>query len=176
VKRFTYGLSYGAQAPTIFNTLALLRNEDLTPMFPKLTLGEVEKIYKKWWTAHPAIVEWRKRLIAGWRRQGFIATPWHGRKRYFIGGENHEEMYNHPIQGAAADIQNDSVLTLTTRYPFDYASKCGLVLQVHDQLVVECGVGEVESVKSILQESMQKHVGSMRFPAEVKTGRTWKDV
>lgn len=175
-KRFVYGLSYGAGPPKIFQTMSLLRDDQLRPVFGDITLADVEHVYKTWWVAHPEIVAWRKKLLAGWRQHGFIATPWHGRKRYFIGGENHEEMYNHPIQGAAADLQNNAVLTLATRYPFAYAQNRGLALQVHDQLVVECAESEAETVKAAVQESMQQVIGPMRFPAEAKVGRTWKDV
>lgn len=175
-KRFVYGLSYGAGPPKIFQTMSLLRDDQLRPVFGGITLADVEHVYKTWWTAHPEIVTWRKRLLAGWRRDGFIATPWHRRKRYFIGGENHEEMYNHPIQGAAADLQNNAVLTLATRYPFRYTENRGLALQVHDQLVVECAESEAETVKAAVQESMQQHIGPMRFPAEAKVGTDWKAV
>jgi DNA polymerase-1 len=175
-KRFVYGLSYGAEPPKIFQTMSLLRNDDLTPVFPGLTLSDIEHAYKAWWKAHPAISAFRCELIRGWRRHGFIATPWHGRRRYFIGGENHEEMYCHPIQGGAADLKNSAIFRLIERYPFDYEKSCGLILDGHDQLVVECRANDAERVKAILSESMQTQVGPMRFPAEVKIGKSWKDV
>jgi len=175
-KRFVYGLGYGAGPPKIFQTMSLLRDDDLNPVFPGLSLSHIEHAYKVWWGAHPAILEYRKRLIAGWRRSGYIATPWHGRKRYFIGGENHEEMYNHPIQGGAADLQNNAVLVLTVGYPFDYAHSRGLILQVHDQLVIECAESEADRVKALLGAAMTTQIGPMRFPAEVKIGRDWKAV
>lgn len=175
-KRFVYGLTYGAGPPKIFQTLSLLRDDDLKPVFPGITLSEVERVYKIWWGAHPKIAEWQKDLIRGWRRRGYIATPWHGRRRYFLGGENHEEMKNFPIQGGAADLQNQAVLALTEAYPFDFGRRIGLVLQVHDQLVVECPEGEAERVKQILSWAMVRKIGPMLFPAEVKIGKTWKEV
>lgn len=174
-KRFVYGLGYGAAPPKIFQTMSLLRDENLAPVFPGLTLSHIEHAYKKYWEAHPAILDYRKQLIAGWRRHGYISTPWHGRRRYFIGGENHEEMYNFPIQGGAADLQNNAVAALTRAYPFDFAQSRGLILQVHDQLVVECAEDDAERVKLILEQSMQTQVGPMRFPAEAKAGKSWKE-
>lgn len=175
-KRFVYGLGYGAGPPKIFQTMSLLRNDDFSPVFPGLSLSHIEHAYKAYWQAHPAITAWQKQLIAGWRRQGYLATPWHGRKRYFIGGENHEEMKNFPIQGGAADLQNNAVLTLTGLYPFDYSNSRGLILQVHDQLCIECAEDEAENVKAILAHSMTTQIGPMKFPAEVKIGRDWKSV
>lgn len=175
-KRFVYGLGYGAGPPKIFQTMSLLRDDEFKPVFPNLTLSHIEHAYKVWWQAHPAILEYRKRLIAGWRRTGYIATPWHGRRRYFIGGENHEEMYNHPIQGAAADLQNAAVLKLAETFPFDFMNSRGLCLQVHDQLVVECAASDAETVKITVQNAMETQIGAMRFPAEAKSGINWKSV
>jgi len=173
-KRFVYGLSYGAGPPKIFQTLSLLRDDNLEPQFPGLTLNEIEKVYHTFWKAHPAIVAYRKQLIAGWRRHGFIATPWHGRRRYFLGGENHEEQYNHPIQGGGADIQNSAVVAVVAKRPF--LGRTGLVLQVHDQLVLELGAGDATAGGHQLQECMERRIGSVNFPAELKIGNNWKEV
>ena len=175
-KRFVFGLSYGAAPPKIFQTLSLLRDDNLKPLFPHITLPEIERIYNRWWEAHPAIVAWQKRLIIGWRSRGYIASGRHGRKRFFIGGENHEEMKNFPIQSYAADLQNEAVKSFVDAYPFDYVRGTGLILQVHDQLVVECPAGDAERVKQIMEWSMQKRVGDMLFPAAAKIAGDWKAV
>lgn len=99
IKRFVYALSYDAQPPTIYRTLSLLRNDDLSPMFPEVTLAEVERLFNLWWRLHPSVPEWKKKLIYGWRHNKYIATSIHGRRRYFIGGEAPTEMPNHEIQG-----------------------------------------------------------------------------
>jgi DNA polymerase-1 len=176
-KRFVYGLTYGAGPPKIFQTLSLLRDEHTwEPVFAGLSLAEVEKVFAAWWLAHPAIVYWQKQLIAGWRKTGYIASPWHGRRRYFCAGENHEEMKNHPIQSGAADQQNDAVLRAAAAYPFSVDVRRGIVLQVHDQIVIECGPEEVDRCKLVLKQSMEKQIGPMRFPAEPKSGANWKEV
>lgn len=176
-KRFVYGLGYGAGPPKIFQTMSLLRDENtMQPVFPGLTLSHIEHAYKTFWEKHPAIVEWQRKLIQSWRRQGYLATPWHGRRRYFLGGEDHEQMKNYPIQGGAADLQNDAVRKLFAAYPFDYERSRGLVLQVHDQLVLECGADEAERAKGLVMQAMATHIAPMRFPAEPKTGVNWKAV
>lgn len=176
IKRFAYGLCYGAGPPMIFRTLSLLRDDNLKPKFPHITMSEVERVYNLWWEAHPAMLDWQKKLIQGWRRMGYIGTPWHGRRRYFIGGENQEEMKNFPIQGGAADLQNQAVMALVHEYPFDFGRRNGLLLQVHDQLVVECPAKDAERVKSIVEWSMTRKIGGMLFPAKAKIGKTWKEV
>lgn len=176
IKRFVYALSYGAGPPKIYQTLSLLRDDNLQPVFPHITLPEVERTYERYWKAHPAILAWQQKLIQFWRANGYLASGRHGRRRYFIGGENHEEMKNFPIQSYAADLQNEAVHAFTQAYPFDYGRKTGLVLQVHDQLVAECPAGEAERVKEIMEWAMRKKVGDMLFPAGAKIGTDWKSV
>lgn len=173
---FVYALSYDAQAQKIHQTLSLLRDDNLRPMFPGLTLAECERLYAQWWQLHPAIPVWKKKLIYGWRSLGFIETQWHKRKRYFIGGEKAEEMGNHPVQGSSADMQNDSIVLLTDAYPFDFANHRGLTVNGHDQLVVECAEREAEEVKKLVEKVMQKQIGPMLFPAKPTAGLDWKVV
>lgn len=173
-KRVVYGLGYGAEAPKIHQTLSLLRNDELDPVFPGITLVEVERFIERFWKKHPAILTWRKNLIRQWRRFGFLETTWHRRRRYFLGGEQATELYNFPVQGSAADIQNDAIHALVDRYPFDFDRRCGVVVQGHDQLVVECPANDAPRVAEILKASMERKIGPMRFPAEVKVATNWK--
>lgn len=173
-KRFVYGLSYGAQPPKIHQTLSLLRDDDLEPVFPGITLAEVERVFEKWWAAHPAISKWMKDGIRAWRRFGFMQSEWHRRRRYFIGGEDREAMANFRIQAAAADIQNDAINALAAQYPFDFRRRHGVLIQGHDQLVVECPANDAERVSYLLTGAMERKIGPMRFPAEAQVATDWK--
>jgi DNA polymerase-1 len=175
-KRFVYALAYGAMPPKIFQTMSLLRNEDLSPVFPGLELGEVKRLYKAWWKAHPDIINWRKRLLADWRRRGYIATPWHGRRRYFLGGEDHEQMYNHPIQGAAGDLKNEALINLADIIQPNYEESTGIILDGHDALMVECRKKDAQSVAAAIEHAMYREIGPMKFPAKAKIGDNWKEV
>lgn len=98
-KRAVYGIGFGAEPPKIHQTLSLLRDDDLEPVFPGITLSEVERFVEKYWKVHPAILTWRKGLIRTWRRFGYLETKWHKRRRYFLAGENPTELFNFPVQG-----------------------------------------------------------------------------
>jgi DNA polymerase-1 len=174
IKRFVYALSYGAQPPRIYQTLCLLRDDDLKPLFPHISLAEIERTYAAYWLLHPAVPAWKKKLIQGWRKLGFIETPWHHRRRYFIGGESAEEMSNLPIQGGGADLQNTAVKTFTDAFPFDFEERTGLIIQGHDALVAECKENDAERVKGIMEWAMQKRIGDMLFPAAAKVAKDWK--
>lgn len=175
IKRFVYALNYGAEPPKIFQTLSLLRDDNLRPMFPNITLPEVERLYSSWWKLHPAMAEWRKAIVRGWRQVGYIATQFHKRKRFFLAGESPTEMANFPIQGPSADLQNDAIRAVVALYPYDYTNHRGLIINGHDQIVVECAKHEAEDVKRIIQQSMQRRVGPMLFPADPRVATNWKD-
>ena len=176
IKRFVYALSYGAEPPKIYQTLSLLRDDNLQPLFPAIKLQEVERLFNVWWQVHPAIPEWKRKGIYHWRARRYLETAFHKRKRYFIGGESPTEFANFPIQGVCADMQNDAIRALVRAYPFDFANHRGLVVNAHDQLVVECAESEAENVKKIVRHVMERRIGEMMFPAEPKAGPNWKAV
>ena len=176
IKRFVYALGYDAQPPKIFQTLSLLRDDNLRPLFPQITLASVERIFALYWKLHPAIPEWKKKGVYGWRSRGYMETAYHKRKRFFVGGESATEMANFPIQGACADMQNDSIRAVVRAYPFDYTNHRGLIVNGHDQLVIECAIHEADDVKALLRQVMEKQIGGMKFPAEPKAGESWKAV
>lgn len=175
-KRVTYALNYGAEPPKIYQTLSLMRDDNLRPLFPNVTLAEVERVYKIWWDLHPAMAAWKKRNIMAWRSARFLESALHKRRRYFIAGESPTELTNFPIQSGCADMQNEAIQQLVRAYPFDYANHRGLVVNGHDQLLVECAASEAEGVKSLLKRVMERTLGNVRFPAEPKAGTNWKEV
>lgn len=175
-KRFVYALAYGAMPPKIFQTMSLLRNDDLSPVFKGLELSEIERVYRAWWKAHPDIINWRKRLLSDWRKRGYIATPWHGRRRYFLGGEDHEQMYNHPIQGAAGDLKNEALINLAALIEPNFEESTGIILDGHDALMVECLEDDAEKVAKAIESCMFREIGPMKFPAKAKIGKNWKEV
>lgn len=176
IKRFVYALSYDAEPPRIYQTLSLLRDDNLNPRFPDITLQAVERLFDLWWKLHPAVPAWKKHLIHGWRSSHFIATRLGGRKRYFIGGERAPEMGNHDVQGSAATMQNASIIALTKAYGFDFVNHRGLLVNGHDQLVVECAQHEAEDMKRLVAQVMCRTLGRMNFPAVPKAGANWKEV
>ena len=80
---------------------------------------------------------------------------------------------NTPIQGTAADIIKLAMVHVWQRLR-DEKLQARLLLQVHDELIVEAPENEVEQVKRILKEEMEQVVSySVTLTAEVGTGKTW---
>lgn len=173
---FVYALTYAAEPPKIYQTLSLLRDDNLKPLFPGITLQEIERVYALYWQLHPAIPTWRKKLTHMWRAQRYLQTQFHKRRRYFIGGESTTEFPAFMVSGSCADMHNDAIRAFVREYPFDFVNHRGLLVNGHDQLVAECAEYEVEHVKGIMKRVMEKHSGGVFYPAEPKVGRDWKAV
>ena len=101
-------------------------------------------------------------------------TRFHGRKRYYIGGQDEKEMWSHRIQGSAADMQNNAIEVFSRQYP--HREGLGLLINGHDQMVAECLEDEADAVSAVMRASMETVVGKMRFPAGPKKGKSWKAV
>jgi DNA polymerase-1 len=82
---------------------------------------------------------------------------------------------NMPIQGTAADIIKLAMIRVQNRLKAE-GLVGRLVLQVHDELIVECPEAEAEQVKALVQEEME-HVMELKVPlvAEAQIGHSWSD-
>ena len=82
---------------------------------------------------------------------------------------------NMPIQGSAADIIKLAMVRVAKALR-DEGLHARLVLQIHDELIIDCPVDEAECVACILRDCMQ-HAASLKVPliADVAKGRSWYD-
>jgi DNA polymerase-1 len=82
---------------------------------------------------------------------------------------------NMPIQGTAADVIKLAMLRVHTRLR-EKGLKARLVLQVHDELIVECPETEAEEVKALLAAEMEGVMSlSVPLQAEAKAGKSWAE-
>jgi DNA polymerase-1 len=80
-----------------------------------------------------------------------------------------------PIQGTAADIMKIAMINVSGRLKAERLS-AKMILQVHDELVVECPEGESDAVCLILREEMEGAAKlSVPLVAETHAGKTWYD-
>ena len=82
---------------------------------------------------------------------------------------------NMPIQGTAADVIKLAMVHVARRLENENLT-AKLILQVHDELIVECPEAEAETVKALLTEEMER-VAELSVPlvAEANAGHTWAD-
>ena len=117
------------------------------------------------------------------KENGYVTTLF-GRKRelpelkssnFNIRSFGERVALNTPIQGTAADIIKLAMLHVDTALR-NAGLRGRLILQVHDELIVECPVEEAETVKTLVKEQME-HVMELSVPllAEANVGESWYD-
>ena len=80
-----------------------------------------------------------------------------------------------PIQGTAADIIKLAMVNVANRLKKEKLEG-RLILQVHDELIVECPEKEADTVAKLLAEEMENVIHlSVPLSVEVKTGHTWHE-
>ena len=81
---------------------------------------------------------------------------------------------NSPIQGSAADIIKIAMISV---YKALEGMKSKLILQVHDELIIETAAGEEEQVQKILKDCMEGAVKlSVKLVADLGTGSNWYEL
>lgn len=130
---------------------------------------------------YPGVRDYMKNIVASGRESGFVTTLFK-RRRYLpelkssnfnIRSFGERIAMNTPIQGSAADIIKIAMVKV-----YDALEKGGfksrLILQVHDELIIETVKEEKEKVEAILKDCMENAV-ALRVPltAEVKSGSNW---
>ncbi len=171
-KAINFGLIYGMSA------FGLARSTELT-------LAEAEAFVKAYFTKFPGV----KNYLDGIRRQaaeiGYVETLL-GRKRYFpalqgkinVQMKNREEReaINAPIQGTAADIMKLAMLKIPSEIKAA-GLKAKMLLQVHDELVLECPQNELEKTARLVQETMANAYRlSIPLETEAKAGVSWGEM
>jgi DNA polymerase-1 len=122
-------------------------------------------------------------VVENAKADGYVSTLY-GRRRYIpelrsrnyhIRSFGERAALNAPIQGTAADIIKAAMVAVAGRIEREKL-QARLVLQVHDELIVECPREEAEAVKALLQEEMENVTPlNPRLMAEAQLGNSWAD-
>ena len=124
-----------------------------------------------------------KKVVEDAKRNGYVETLYH-RRRYLpeiqssngnLRAAGERMAMNMPIQGTAADIIKIAMVRVwNTLEKNNYRAK--LILQVHDELIVEAPEEEADIVKSLLKREMENAVKmKIAMQADVGKGKTWYD-
>ena len=179
-KRVQYASQYGASTETVHRVLTETENDAGELIYLNLTLREVKLMHNNWLANAKEFPRGWERELAFWREHGYLEEPVMRRRRWFLDGENLNEMVNFPIQGAGASLIAMAMMELRERVPPNcWGPYTGLVNQCHDSLMLECpDMATAELGGRILEECMnQTHPGlpGVKFSATAAIGRTWKD-
>ena len=170
-KAVNFGIIYGIGAFSLSQDLGITKKE---------ADAYIESYFEK----YPKIKAYIDGCVESAREKGYGITLFN-RRRYIseINSSNYVQRsfgervaMNMPVQGTAADIIKIAMVKVYNRMKKE-GLKSQLVLQVHDELLIEAYRDEEEKVAKILEEEMENAVSlSVPLIAEVHTGDNWYDV
>ena len=168
IKAMSYGLAYGLSSFGLAQTL------DIDP-------ASASDLMSKYFERFGGIRDYLKTVVVTAREKGYTETIL-GRKRY-LPDLNHDNRMrrevaeraalNAPIQGSAADIIKIAMLKVESAL-IDNNLKSRLLLQVHDELILEVAPGEKESIEAIVRTQMSTAY-TLKVPLDVNLGfgKSW---
>jgi DNA polymerase-1 len=169
-KAVNFGIVYG------ISDFGLARNLNI-PV--KKAAGYINRYFSRF----PGVRQYMDDIIAKAKTDGFVTTLL-GRRRYLpelrssnynIRSFGERAALNTPIQGTAADIIKLAMIDVSKKL-LDGGYRSRLILQVHDELVLDAADDEVASVSTLLKNSMENaYVLDVPFVAHVAVGDNWLD-
>jgi len=148
-----------------------------------ITRKEAAEFIERYFRSYPGVKRYMEEIVQDAKQKGYVTTLLH-RRRYLpdITSSNfnvrsfaERTAMNTPIQGSAADIIKKAMIDLANRL-HEERLQTRLLLQVHDELILEAPKEEIELLKKIVPDVMENAV-SLRVPLKVDYhfGPTWYD-
>ncbi len=167
-KAVNFGIVYGIGAFSLSKDIGVTR-------------AEADRYIKSYLAAYPGVAAYMEKAIEDAKKNGFVTTLY-GRRRYIpeLSNSNgnmrafgERVARNAPIQGTAADIIKIAMIKVS-RSLKDEFSTARLILQVHDELIVECDEKDAEDICTLLEREMENAADlAVRLTAEAHFGKTW---
>ncbi|MDO5724893.1 MAG: DNA polymerase I [Tissierellia bacterium] len=142
---------------------------------------EAKEYIERYLNHFSSIKKYMHDIVELGKEKGYVETLLH-RKRYIpeLNAKNYNIRQfgerialNTPIQGTAADIIKIAMINVYRRLKKD-TETANLILQVHDELIVECADEEVEKVKNIMIEEMQNALNlKVKLIVDINVGKNW---
>ncbi len=163
VKAMSYGLAYGLSAFGLSKQL-------------RIDTAEARELMADYFARFGAVRDYLRSVVVQAKEDGYTTTIF-GRRRPFadlsstnrVLRENAErQALNSPIQGSAADIIKRAMLTIDGDIR-ERGLASRMLLQVHDELVFEVAAGELDEMKSIVEQRMS-HAAELSVPLDVQLG------
>ena len=167
-KAVNFGIMYGIGAFSLAKDIGVTRRE-------------ADDYIHDYLRNYKGVADYMERVVEEAKKNGYVETLF-GRRRYLpelkssnfnLRAFGERCAMNSPIQGTAADIIKIAMIEVHKKLK---GMKSRLVLQVHDELLVETAIDEVDEVKKIVLESMENAVDlSVKLKVELQVGYNWYD-
>lgn len=149
----------------------------------KCSVKEASEYIKKYFESYPKVKEYMQQNVEFARKNGYVSTLLN-RRRYIreINSPNYNlrsfgerASMNMPLQGSSADIIKIAMVKVYNRLKKECLD-AKLILQVHDELIIDAKELDAEKASKILKEEMENAVTlSVPLTVECKTGKSWYD-
>ena len=169
-KAVNFGIVYGISAFSLAQDIGVYPNE---------AKAYIDAYLEK----YHGVRDYMKQIVETAKAQGYVATIY-GRRRYLpelkssnfnMRSFGERVALNMPVQGTAADIIKLAMVNVHRRLKAE-GLKARLILQVHDELIVECPGEEAEQVRQLLTEEMENAARlSVPLLAEAHIGHSWAE-
>ena len=167
-KAVNFGIVYGISAYSLSQDIGV-------------TVAEAKDYMEAYFASFPGVKAYMEAVVAKAREDGYVETLFHRRRdlpelkssHFNLRSFGERVALNMPIQGTAADLMKLAMVAVHRRLKAE-GLRARLVLQVHDELIVECPEAEAETAARLLAEEMQG-VAHLAVPltAEAHWGRNW---
>ncbi|MBQ6847689.1 MAG: DNA polymerase I [Clostridia bacterium] len=167
-KAVNFGIVYGIGAFSLSKDIGVTRKE-------------ADTYIKNYLSTYKGVARYMENAINDAKLNGFVTTIF-SRRRYLPELHNSNKMLvafgervarNAPIQGSAADIIKLAMIRVWEKLKTDYPT-AKLILQVHDELIVECSEKDAEGVRRLLSSEMENAVNlSVKLTADAAFGKNW---
>ena len=167
-KAVNFGIVYGISAFSLSQDLGV-------------AVAEAKAYMDAYFARFPGVKAYMDGVVQKAREDGYVETMFHRRRalpeikasNFNTRSFGERVALNMPIQGAAADIIKLAMVKVFTRLKKE-ALQARLIMQVHDELIVECPEDEAEQVKALLAEEMEGvYALSVPLTAEAHSGKNW---
>ena len=167
-KAVNFGIVYGISAFSLSQDIGV-------------SVAEAKDYMDAYFATFPGVRRYMDAVVEQAEQNGYVETLFHRRRDLpELTSSNHNlrafgqrVALNMPIQGTAADIMKLAMIAVWRRLRTERPA-ARLVLQVHDELIVECPEADAEAVAALLEEEME-HVAALSVPltAEAHWGKNW---
>ena len=167
-KAVNFGIVYGISAFSLSQDIGV-------------TVAEAKAYMEAYFATFPGVRKYMDEVVEKAKENGYVETLLHRRRdlpelkssNFNLRSFGERVALNMPVQGTAADVMKLAMVAVHKRLKGEKL-QARLVLQVHDELIVECLESEAETVAKLLEEEME-HVVSLSVPltAEAHWGKNW---
>ena len=167
-KAVNFGIVYGISAFSLAQDIGV-------------SVAEARAYMERYFDTYRGVRQYMEQVVERARDQGYVETLMHRRRdlpelkssNFNLRSFGERVALNMPIQGTAADIIKLAMVRAERRLAAENL-RAKLIMQVHDELIVECPEEEKEAVERLLEEEMSGVVRlSVPLPAQAHSGRTW---